>query len=218
MTSVTRLFTLAATIAVTVLAAGCASSSSAGSSVPPASRAAPAPASHAAASEPATTGRRRGIRVRGAGVGRGFRDQPRRSRAVRCRRVLRGEPGRDRDDRARGGLPGRLPAVRRRHDSAMGHDLADADRQRGRGHRHREDRRLRPQLVRRPRVRLSAPVGGAAHRRESIGAVGHAASRSRRRTSSKRSDVVPQAPIVHSVTKSPALTQNCPWPGSVRPA
>ena len=55
MTSVTRLFTLATTIAVTVLAAGCASSGSAGSSVPPASPTAPAPASHAAASEPATT-------------------------------------------------------------------------------------------------------------------------------------------------------------------
>ena len=60
MTSVTRLFTLAATTAVTVLAAGCASQGSTGSavppaSVPPASHSAPAPASHAAASEPATT-------------------------------------------------------------------------------------------------------------------------------------------------------------------
>jgi hypothetical protein len=55
MTSVTRLCTLAATTAVTVLAAGCASQGSAGSPVPPASHSAPAPASHAAASEPATT-------------------------------------------------------------------------------------------------------------------------------------------------------------------
>lgn len=55
MTSVTRLFTLAATTAVTVLAAGCASQGSAGSTVPPASHSAPTPASHAAASEPATT-------------------------------------------------------------------------------------------------------------------------------------------------------------------
>jgi len=47
MTSVTRLCTLAATTAVTVLAAGCASQGSAGSTVPP--------ASHAAASEPVTT-------------------------------------------------------------------------------------------------------------------------------------------------------------------
>ena len=54
MTSVTRLFTLAATTAVTVLAAGCASQGSAGSAVPPASHSASAPASHAAASEPAT--------------------------------------------------------------------------------------------------------------------------------------------------------------------
>jgi hypothetical protein len=55
MTSVTRLFTLAATTAVTVLAAGCASQGSAGSAVPPASHSAPVPASHAAASEPITT-------------------------------------------------------------------------------------------------------------------------------------------------------------------
>lgn len=55
MTSVTRLFTLAATTVATVLAAGCASSGSAGSGVPPASPAALAPASHAAASEQATT-------------------------------------------------------------------------------------------------------------------------------------------------------------------
>jgi hypothetical protein len=55
MTSVTRLFTLAATTAVTVLAAGCASQGSAGSSVPPASHSASAPASHAAASGPAAT-------------------------------------------------------------------------------------------------------------------------------------------------------------------
>lgn len=54
MTSVTRLFTLAATTAVTVLAAGCASQGSAGSIVPPASHSAPAPASHTVASEPAT--------------------------------------------------------------------------------------------------------------------------------------------------------------------
>jgi len=47
MTSVTRLFTLAAMAAVTVLAAGCASQGSAGSAVPP--------ASHAAASGPAAT-------------------------------------------------------------------------------------------------------------------------------------------------------------------
>ena len=60
MTSVTRLFTLAATTAVTVLAAGCASQGSAGSTAPPASvplvsHSAPAPASHAATSEQATT-------------------------------------------------------------------------------------------------------------------------------------------------------------------
>jgi len=55
MTSVTRLFTLAAMAAVTVLAAGCASQGSAGSAVPPASHSAPAPASHAAASGPAAT-------------------------------------------------------------------------------------------------------------------------------------------------------------------
>jgi len=55
MTSVTRLFTLAATTAATVLAAGCASQGSAGSAVPPASHSAPAPASHAAASGPAAT-------------------------------------------------------------------------------------------------------------------------------------------------------------------
>jgi hypothetical protein len=47
MTSVTRLCTLAATTAVTVLAAGCASQGSAGSTGPP--------ASHAAASEPVAT-------------------------------------------------------------------------------------------------------------------------------------------------------------------
>jgi hypothetical protein len=55
MTSVTRLFALAATTAVTVLAAGCASQGSAGSSVPPVTHSEPAPASHAAASESATT-------------------------------------------------------------------------------------------------------------------------------------------------------------------
>ena len=55
MTSVTRLFTLAAMAAVTVLAAGCASQGSAGSAVPPASHSAPAPASHAAASGPTAT-------------------------------------------------------------------------------------------------------------------------------------------------------------------
>ena len=55
MTSVTRLFTLAATTAVTVLAAGCASQGSGGSTVPPVSHSPSAPASHAAASEPATT-------------------------------------------------------------------------------------------------------------------------------------------------------------------
>jgi len=55
MTSVTRLFTLAAMAAMGVLAAGCASQGSAGSTVPPASHSAPAPASHAAASEQATT-------------------------------------------------------------------------------------------------------------------------------------------------------------------
>jgi hypothetical protein len=54
MTSVTRLFTLATTIAVTMLAAGCASSSSAGSSVPPVGNVS-VPASHAVTSEPATT-------------------------------------------------------------------------------------------------------------------------------------------------------------------
>jgi hypothetical protein len=55
MTSVTRLFTLAAMAAMAVLAAGCASQGSAGSTVPPASHSAPTPASHAAASEQATT-------------------------------------------------------------------------------------------------------------------------------------------------------------------
>ena len=55
MTSVTRLFTLAATTAVTVLAAGCASQGSAGSTVPTVSHSPSAPASHTAASEPTTT-------------------------------------------------------------------------------------------------------------------------------------------------------------------
>jgi len=54
MTSVTGLFTLAATTVVTVLAAGCASPSSTGPSVPPVSSV-PAPASHAVTTEPATT-------------------------------------------------------------------------------------------------------------------------------------------------------------------
>jgi hypothetical protein len=55
MTSLTRLFTLAATTVVTVLAAGCASPGSTGSSAPPVSHSASAPASRAAASGPATT-------------------------------------------------------------------------------------------------------------------------------------------------------------------
>jgi hypothetical protein len=46
MTSVIRLFTLAATTAVTVLAAGCASQGAARSSVPPASHSASASADH----------------------------------------------------------------------------------------------------------------------------------------------------------------------------
>ncbi|HEX4398651.1 MAG TPA: hypothetical protein VH136_13520 [Trebonia sp.] len=55
MTSVTRLCTLVAMAAMGVLAAGCASQGSAGSTVPPASHSAPASASHVAASEQATT-------------------------------------------------------------------------------------------------------------------------------------------------------------------
>jgi hypothetical protein len=54
MISVIRLFMPASAVLVTVLAAGCASSGSAGSAAPSVSRSAPPPASHTAASGPAT--------------------------------------------------------------------------------------------------------------------------------------------------------------------
>ena len=109
MTSVTRLCTLAATTAVTVLAAGCASQGSAGSSCPARQPQRAGTRQPRGGERAGHHGHRRGFRVPGPGACHAVRDRHRRFCAVRRRRVPCGEPGRERDDRARAGVPAGCP-------------------------------------------------------------------------------------------------------------